>query len=328
MKILVVSNRLAKRLSQRRDLLPEDVQIIVPRKGTEKELVELARDVDIIVSTKLSADVVKEARKLKLLQKTGAGVDAMPFDALPDEVFMANTSGANPVPLAEGAVALVLSLAKRVVQRHSAFLEGRSGPRGIELRGKTVCILGMGSIGTEVAKRLRAFDMKVLGLKRNPNKEFKEKLDLEFLGGPSDLHKFLGMSDIIVVTVPLTPETEGMIGEPELRTMKETAYLVNVARAAIIQEEPLYRALKEGWIAGAALDVWWVPHFWDPLWNPEGLDASKYPFWELPNVITTPHNIGSTDSRSDAALEIIAQNIRRISEGKPPVNQVNKELRY
>lgn len=131
----------------------------------------------------------------------------------------------------------------------------------------------------------------------------------------------------MVVTVPLTPETRGRIGEREIRLMKPTAFMVNVARAAIIQEEPLYRALEEGRIAGAALDVW-KPHGWDPVWNPEGLDASRFPFRELPNVICTSHNIGSTDSQSDAALEIMVENILRTRDGRPPINQVDKMLRY
>ena len=119
-----------------------------------------------------------------------------------------------------------------------------------------------------------------------------------------------------------------MIGEEELRAMKPSAYIVNVARAALIQEEPLYRALSEGWIAGAALDVWWTPHFWDPLWNPEGKPASEYPFWELPNVICTPHSVVSSDSRSDAGLKIMVENILRVKRGEPPINQVDKKLRY
>ena len=128
--------------------------------------------------------------------------------------------------------------------------------------------------------------------------------------------------------MPLTPETRGMLGEREFGLMKPTAYVVNVARAAIIQDGPLYRALVEERLAGAALDVWWQPHFWDPLWNLEGNEASEYPLWELPNVICTPHNIGFVDIASDAGLKIMVENINRIRDGRPPVNQVDKELRY
>jgi phosphoglycerate dehydrogenase-like enzyme len=309
-------------------MLPNQIEIVHPEIGTDDELIDLARNVEVIVSTRLSAEVARAAKRLKLLQKTGAGVDAMPFNALGKDVYVANTSGANPVPLAEGAVALLLSLAKQVVQRNNEFLRGRGVGPGVLLKGKKVGILGLGSIGTEVAKRLQAFDMKVLAMKRTPDEELKGRLNLEFLGGPEDLRHILSESDFVVVTLPLTPETRGMIGEEELHLMKPTAYIVNVARAAIIQEQPLYRALKEGRIAGAALDVWWAPHWWDPVWNPEGRDPSDYPFWELPNVIATPHNIVSTDSRSDAALRIMAENITRIAEGKEPINQVDKKLQY
>lgn len=325
MKVLVVSQRLAERLAE---MLPKQIEIVHSERGTDDELIDLASDVEVIVSTRLSANVARAAKRLKLLQKTGAGVDAMPFDVLGEDVYVANTSGANPVPLAEGAMALLLSLAKRVVQRNNEFLRGREVGPGVLLKGKKVGILGLGSIGTEVAKRLKAFEMKILALKRTPYEGLKERLNLEFLGGPEDLHQILSESDFLVVTLPLTPETRDLIGEEELHIMKPTAYIINVARAAIIQEQPLYRALKEGWIAGAALDVWWTPHWWDPVWNPEGKGPSNYPFWELPNVIATPHNIVSTDSRSDTALRIMVENIIRIADGKEPINQVDKNLQY
>ena len=325
MKILVVNPRLAERI---RGHLPGDIDVLSPEVGTDEELIELAGDVEVILATRLSPEVALAAPGLRLLQKTGAGVDDLPFDALGEGVWVANTSGSNPVPLAEGAVALVLALAKRIVQRHNGFRDGRDGVRGVGLKGKKAGILGLGSIGVEVARRLRAFEMDLLAVKRHPDSGVEEELGLQFLGGPGDLDRLLEESDFLVVTVPLTPETRGMIGERELRLMKPTSYLVNVARAAIVQEEPLYRALEEGWIAGAALDVWWRPHWWDPLWSPEGGDASEYPFWELPNVICTPHSIGSTDARSDAGIRIMVENIQRVKEGRPPVNLVDKELRY
>ena len=324
MKILVINPRLADRI---RAHLSED-KVVSPKVGTDEELIELVRDVEVILAVRLSPEVAEAAPRLKLLQKTGAGVDDLPFDALGDVVWVANTSGSNPVPLAEGAVALVLALAKRVVQRNREFQRGRDPTRGVLLKGKKAGILGMGSIGYEVAKRLKAFEMDILGLVRHPERGVEGDLELEFLGGPGDLDHLLRESDFLVVTVPLTPETRGILGEREFRLMKPTAYVVNVARAAIIQDGPLYRALAEGRLAGAALDVWWQPHFWDPLWNVEGRDASKYPLWELPNVICTPHNIGFVDVSSDAGVKVMVENVNRIREGRPPVNQVDKKLRY
>jgi phosphoglycerate dehydrogenase-like enzyme len=310
------------------NMIPDEIQIIVPEKGTEEELIELASDVDVIVCVSLSKRVAEAARKLKLVQKTGAGVDAIPFEVLKNDVVVANTSGANPVPLAEGAVALVLALAKKIVRRHNLFPQRNSATaRGIELRGKNAGIIGLGHIGMKVARLLKAFEMNILAIKRHHKDPLKTQFTIDFLGGPSDLDYLLQESDFVIVTAPSTPETHGMIGEHELRIMKSTACIVNIARAAIIQEEPLYRALKEGWIAGVALDVWWPPHWWDPVWNVNG-QTPKYPIWTLPNVIATPHNIGSTDTRVDTGIRIIAENIRLVAEGRPPINQVNKALQY
>ncbi|MBY8984489.1 MAG: hypothetical protein KGD65_05465 [Candidatus Lokiarchaeota archaeon] len=329
MKVLVVRSYLADWIAKQKDLLPDNVELIIPEKGTEEELVELARDVEIIVCTRLSASVVKGAKKLKLIQKTGAGVDALPFDVIDDDVFVANTSGANPVPLAEGAISLLLALARRVVQRNKLF-PNIDRHRATELRGKKVGIIGLGHIGIEIAKRLQAFEMKILALKRRKSEDLQSEMKLEFLGGPEDLDYVLSESDFIVVIIPLTPATRGLIGEREIRLMKPSAYLINIARAAIIEEKPLYFALKENRLAGAALDVWWIPHWWDPKWKPELDKPSRYPFWELPNVITTPHNIGFGDFTrfSENPLKIITENIRNIAEGKPPINQVDKEHQY
>ena len=325
MKVLVVYKGLAERIKAR---LPDDIEVVYPEVGTDEELVALAKHVEVIVSTRLSPVVAENAPKLKLLQKTGAGVDDMPFDALKEETYMANTSGSNPVPLAEGAVALVMALAKRIVPRHKTFMGGREGTRGVLVTGKTAGVLGMGAIGSEVAKRLKALGMNVIGLRRERNEELRKELGIDWLGGVDELDNIMKESDFLVVTVPLTPDTEGMLGEHEFSLMKEGSYVVNVARAAIIQEKPLYDVLKSGKLAGAGIDVWWQPHFWDTLWNVEDKPASKYPYWELDNVICIAHQIGSSDSQSEASLGIMVENIIRTRDGLPPVNQVDKKLRY
>jgi D-3-phosphoglycerate dehydrogenase len=328
LKVLLASPRLARIVSRLQKLIPDNIKLIIPKTGSEEELISLVHDVEVIVCVRLSSKVAKAAEKLKLIQKTGAGVDAIPFHVLKEDVFVANTSGANPVPLAEGAVALILALAKQIVQRHNRFKSGNmERGQGVELRGKKAGIIGLGHIGLEVSRLLQAFQMKILALKRHPTQALKTKLGLDFLGGPNDLDYLLNESDFVIVTAALTPETRGIIGERELRLMKPTSYIVNVARAAIIQEKALYEALKEGRIAGAGLDVWWPPHWWDTRWNPSG-ETPSYPFWNFPNVIATPHCIGSTDISSDAGLRIIAENIYRVADGKTPINQVDKRLQY
>jgi phosphoglycerate dehydrogenase-like enzyme len=194
--------------------------------------------------------------------------------------------------------------------------------------GKTAGILGMGAIGSEVAKRLKAVGMRVIGLRRNRNEKIRMELGIDWLGGVDELDYLMSESDFLIVTVPLTPDTKGMLGEHEFSLMKEGSYVVNVARAAILQEKPFYDALKSGRLAGAGIDVWWQPHFWDPLWNVDNNPASKYPFWDLDNVICIAHQIGSSDSQTDASLKIMVENILRTRAGLPPTNQVDKVLRY
>ena len=320
---------MADLLKQQENLMIDKIEFIIPSEGTDEELVHLAKDAEIIVATRLAPEVVQNAKKLKFIHKTGAGVDAMPFDVIPENVLMANTSGANPVPMAEGAIALLISLAKKITQRNGLFPD-RISDRGTELRGKKVGIIGLGSIGVEIAKRLQAFEMSILAIKRDPDNDLQHKLKLEFLGGEGDLDYVLKESDFVIVSVPLTPATRGLISKRELSLMKETAFIINIARAAIIDEEALYTALKEKKIAGAGLDVWWIPHWWDPKWKPELDKPSRYPIWELPNVIATPHNVGFTERtiHSDKAIQIIVENINRIIQGQTPINLVDKEHQY
>jgi len=328
MKVLVANPQLGRRL-KRSDLLTEKAEIIAPENGTDDELQALAGDADIIVCVRLSPEVLKKAYKLKLIQKTGAGVDAIPFDAIPEHVLVANTSGANPVPLAEGTIAVMFALAKHIVQRNSAF-PGRYLKTGTELRDKKVGIIGLGAIGREIAKRLQAFGMEILAIKRTPSENLKKELNLTYLGEQGDVDHVAAESDFIILTVATTPDTIGIIGKKQIDLMKPTAYIINVGRAALIEEAPLYEALKEGKIAGAGLDVWWVPHWWDPTWHPEIDRPAHYPFWELDNVIATPHNVGAVERTrySDNALNIMIENINRIADGKAPVNQVDKLNRY
>lgn len=330
--MLVTSLRLVNRLPKLKEMVPEEVEFIVPETYTDEELATLAGDVETIICVRLAEEVVRAAPKLRFIQKSGAGVDTIPFDVINErDILISNTSGANPIPVAESAMALVLALAKKIVPRHLKMAKGEvDRSRSQQLAGKTMGVLGLGSIGTEVARRALAFGMKVAAVKRHPPTEADLALGLDFIGGPGDLGKVLEMSDFAVVVMPLTPETRGIIGEAELRRMKPSASLVNVARAAIVDEDAVWKALNEGWIAGAAIDVWWTPHWWDATWLGEGQEAtpSKYPFHELENVVVTPHVAGSTDTSGPRSLEIIAENIHRISTGREPINQVDKRLQY
>ena len=299
-------------------------EIVYPETSSEEELIELAKDADIIVrgmGSSIPQKVLDAAHKVKLIQTTEVGVEKMPFDYLKKRgIYLSNNSGASAVAVAEHAFTLMLILAKKVITRHELLKQGvwdRS--RSVELRGKTVGIVGLGNVGTELAKRAKAFGMLVMAIKRHPSPDLAKKLGLNFLGGPTDLHKILKKSDFVVLTIPSIPETDGLIGEKELRLMKSSAFIINVARGGIIQEDVLYKALKEKWIAGAGIDTWWAfdPHI-----------PSKLGIHKLDNVVATSHVGGSTTEFLQNVTKVLAQNIERISKNENPLKLVNLDLRY
>ena len=198
-----------------------------------------------------------------------------------------------------------------------------------ELRGSTVGIVGYGSIGREVARLAKAFGMRVLAVKRRSESAGEHgAFELAGLGdpagvlpdalyGPEQLREMLAQCDFVVLAVPLTQETRGMIGEAELRAMKPAAYLVNIARGEVCDEAALIHALQDKWIAGAGLDVFTQ----EPL--PE-----TSPLWTLPNVILTPHISGFTPHYEQRAVDIFCENLRRYIAGQPLLNLVDKSAGY
>ena len=181
--------------------------------------------------------------------------------------------------------------------------------------GKTLGILGYGRIGQALARRARAFDMEICAIRRDVTRSDAE--GLAFLGGPEALEEVVRRADYLAVTLSLTETTRGILGERELGLMKPTAVLVNVARAEIVDEDALYRALVDKRLGGAALDVWYrYPKEAGPT-----LPARR-PFHELANVLMTPHVSGWTEGMLEARATLIAENIRRTARGEPPLNLI------
>jgi phosphoglycerate dehydrogenase-like enzyme len=264
------------------------------------------------------------ARRLKLVQVPGAGLERIDRAALPAGTALANAYG-HEVGIAEYVLGAMLTLTRGFVRLDAALRRGAwesqwavgatPPPPWPELAGKTLGILGYGRIGQALAQRARAFDMEICAIRRDVARSARD--GLARLGGLDILDEVLRRSDYLAITLPATAATRGLLGAAQLALMKPTAVLVNVARAEIVDEPALYRALAERAIAAAALDVWYrYPTDATPT------PPARQPFHELPNVLMTPHVSGWTEGMLAARARLIADNIRRISRGEPPENLI------
>ena len=288
----------------------------------EREVVSLLPEVDVLVSLVFTAAMgAAAAGRLRLVQVPGAGLDRIDRSALPPGVALANAYG-HETGIAEYVLGAMLALSRsfgrldaglRAGRWESQWAPGPPPPAWPELAGRTLGILGYGRIGQAVARRASAFEMAVIAVRRDTTRADP----YASVRGPDALHDTLARADHLAVTLPLTPATRGLLGEQELRLMKPGAILVNVARAEIVDEAALYRALAEQRIA-AALDVWYrYPTAPGPTF------PARRPFHELSNLLMTPHVAGWTDGTLEARARLMAENIRRTSEGEPPVNLIS-----
>ena len=264
-----------------------------------------------------------EAPRLKLLQAATAGVDMIDLPSLPRGITLCNVFGHEPA-IAEYVLMTTLSLTHRLVDTVMAFRGGSwaahqpaGGSSHGEIFGKTIGIIGYGRIGREVAKRAVGFGCKVIAANRSP---VFDKGDASEIYPLTELDRMLPQSDVVLIAAGLGPETRGLIDARRLALMKPTALLINVGRAAIVEEEPLYRALSGNQIGGAALDVWWQH------WAPGHPDRrpSRFPFHELSNVLMTPHCSGFTEGTADRRWGDLAANLDRYVRGDELDNVVLK----
>lgn len=258
---------------------------------------------------------------LKLLQLPGAGSDEIQLDAIPDHVQVCNVFEHEP-GVAEFVVSSLLqdtlqhlSEAERLFRGGSWELSGRSGgPAAQELSSKTLGIVGAGRIGKALAGRAKSFGMKVVAANRSVVQNVAGLFDHVYK--IDEISSLLGKSDYVVVCCALTEDTIDLIAEDELRSMKASAYLINVARGPVVNEAALFRALDESWIRGAHIDVWYK--------YPEGPNdhprPSNFDFASLENVRMTPHLAGWTEELIDRRTSVIASNISLVLSGETPIN--------
>lgn len=225
-----------------------------------------------------------------------------------------NSAGLHGEPIAEWVIMMMLAHAKKLplLFEHQRKREWEP-EQGEELGGKTLGIVGAGGIGNAIARRARCLDMQLIGTRTSgePTEHIPEMLT------PDRLHEMLPRCDYVVVATPLTSRTAGLIGEPELRAMKSSGVILNIARGQVIQTDALVRALSEGWIAGAYLDVT----------DPEPLPP-EHPLWGLPSVVLTAHTSGHSPRSMDRVVGFFCENLHLWLEGKPLRNVVDPEREY
>jgi D-3-phosphoglycerate dehydrogenase len=302
-----------------------DFNITIDIIDSNQSLSQQLEDTEVLVNssaTRLDRSVLGDASKLRLIHQTGIGVDNIDIDyCTKKSIYVANVPLANAVSVAEHTLFLMLFLAKNVKRdtaNISTMTERCPDTLGADLQGKTLTIIGLGATGIEVAKRAKSFGMKIFAVTKPPfsRKGIDRTYFVDNIAGPENLLQFLVEADYVSIHTPLSNDTRNMIGEKELNFMKKSVYLINVARAPIVNREALFVALKTNRIAGAAFDVFWNE---PPTKEDDNL-------LQLDNFILTPHIAGSTKESVDATARIVSVNIARMSKGELPLTIVNSEL--
>ncbi len=256
-------------------------------------------------------------RRVLLIQLLSAGADHMPFADLSPRILIASNPGAYAAPMAEHVLAMTLALAKHLHVQQQKLKEGEFDqftPNRM-LSGKTAGILGYGGIGRATARLMRAFGMRIYAI--NTSGTSSELVD--FLGTLRDLERVLRESDVVVICLPLTRTTRGLIGRRELALMKPDAILVNVARGALLDEEALYTHVKSHPSFLLGIDAWWTEPFL------HGHFHMEYPFLELPNVLGSPHNSGVVPGVLVGGTRQAAENVKRFLKGEQVVGIARRE---
>jgi phosphoglycerate dehydrogenase-like enzyme len=294
----------------------KDVKITVP--ADLNELSKLLPDADVVFGA-INAEMLARAKNLRWLQATEAGMDRLLFpELIKSHVVVTNMARTFAPAISETAIAMLLSLTRGLNKYYIpqfATRTWRPERNLVEVDGMTMGIVGLGGLGSATAMRAHyGFNMRILATDAKP---MVKPIFVDTLREPAWLMEMVPQVDILVSAAPLTKETEGMFNEKVFRAMKKTAYFMNISRGPLVEEKALVQALKEGWIAGAGLDVA----------NPEPLPPS-HPYWDCPNTVITCHTAGFSPQRQIRLVGLLAENIRRYSSGLPLMNVVDKQRGY
>ncbi len=298
----------------------------------ESDLNEFIHDADILL-TRIIPEDPSMAPRLKWVHFLWEGVDSMSEDFAKTGIILTNSSGAHSVHISEHVLMYLINLSRKAFmyksyQDRSEWLGWLDQPGLLKLSGTTIGILGYGRIGRAVAKIAEGFGMHVLALKRDPCIKKQDQYHAEGccdmegsipsrFYGPDELMDMLPMCDHVVLSLPLTAQTEDLFGEDQFRAMKDTAFFVNIGRGALVVEDALVSALRDGWIAGAGLDVF----------RKEPLPATS-PLWDLENLIITPHASVGGDPAEEEVIDLFLENMERFIDGRKMLNVIDKGKGY
>lgn len=280
-------------------------------------------DTDVLIGWSIKPEQLAIANKLRWIHSPAAAVHQLMFpELIKSEVIVTNSGDVHGPVVAEHAIALLLALAKRLPQ--AAHYQQRrqwaqetlwqQEPRPREVSGATVVVVGLGSIGREFTARAKALGMRVLAVRENPQ---KGTAGADAVYGTAELDNLLPQADFLLLCTPVTPTTNQLINKARLARMKPDSYLINVGRGSLADEAALIEALKQNKIAGAGLDVF----------TEEPLPSDSH-FWNLENVLITPHTAAVTDRLWDRHYQLIGENLRRFLDGRPLLNLIDKKRGY
>jgi len=271
-------------------------------------------DVLIPTMTRITNEMIEQSDRLKLIQQCGSGLELVDIAAANEKgIWVANVPtgiSGNADSVAEIGIYMIIGLSRNVKAMSRSLSSKKMGvPQGRALYGRTVGLVGLGGIGQALIKRLKTFDVDLIGIKRTDPQKARDVLGLKWVGTPDELPRLLKQSDFVILCLPVTAESTNLINKHTLSHMKNDAFLINLSRGGLVNRNALEDALASGQIAGAGLDVFWKdpPDPDDPVFN--------Y------NVMTTPHIAGSTDNAMKGIVAQVAANIRRIAQKKEPLHQ-------
>jgi D-2-hydroxyacid dehydrogenase (NADP+) len=289
---------------------------------TPEQRAEGLKDCDVAYTWILKAPEIADSAKLQWVHTSAVAVETI---CLPElfarGIAVSNSRGVQAVPIAEHVMAVVLALAKQLPfalehQRNASWKQNEFMGERLPwlLKGRTLGVIGVGTIGSEIASRATAFGMRVIAMRRRATSPVE---GIERVFGPEQLYPFLSQCNVLVIAAPLTPQTHSLLGDAQLAQLPKGAVLVNVGRAKILDTQALMNALESGHLGGASLDVF--PH--EPL-------PADHRLWKMPNVILTPHTSGFRQGHWEEVIDLFAENLERFRRGEPLKFRVEPELGY